>query len=176
MTKKWLSSWWNLYGLRNFIIGPTTEEIIWRSSILSVHHFAGYHRSWLIFGTPLYFGIAHLHHAWETYNTKKVEAGNTKSTAIKIAILQSGFQFTYTTLFGWYANFLFLRTGSIVPPLLSHVFCNIMGFPNPGHAIQYFPDKRWHIYGTYLLGIVGFCCGINYLTRPELFGGSVFWP
>jgi hypothetical protein len=39
------------------------------------------------------------------------------------------FQLVYTTLFGWYASYLFLRTGSILPPILSHIFCNIMGLP-----------------------------------------------
>lgn len=104
--REWLSSWWNLYGLRNFVVGPLTEEIIWRSCILSVHHFSGASKKWLIFGTPLYFGIAHLHHAWETYKSR----GRNKDALI-FASLQSTLQFSYTTLFGWYANFLFLRTG-----------------------------------------------------------------
>lgn len=32
--------------------------------------------------------------------------------------------------------------GSIWPPVLAHVFCNMMGFPNPGYAMQQFPDER----------------------------------
>lgn len=60
----------------------------------------------MIFGTPLWFGVAHVHHAWETYKSR----GRT-SSALRFAMLQSSVQFTYTTLFGWYANFLFLRTG-----------------------------------------------------------------
>lgn len=104
--REWLAGWWNLHGLRNFVIGPVTEEIIWRSCILSVHHFSGASKKWLIFGTPLYFGIAHLHHAWETYRSR----GRNKN-ALMFAALQSTLQFSYTTLFGWYANFLFLRTG-----------------------------------------------------------------
>lgn len=139
--KSWVSNYSNLLGLRNFVIGPATEEIIWRSSILSVYHYAGTGRKWLIFGTPLWFGIAHLHHAWETYRTRKANPSQSAS-ALRFAVLQTSFQFTYTTLFGWYANFLFLRTGSILPPLLSHVFCNIMGFPNPASAAEYFPEKK----------------------------------
>lgn len=142
--RKWLNQWSNLYGLRNFLIGPLTEEIIWRSCILSIHHYTATSTfSWLIFGTPLWFGVAHLHHAWETYRTRKAATPpNAANNALTVAILQSSFQFAYTTLFGWYANWLFLRTGSLVAPLLSHIFCNVMGFPNPAHAVKYFPDKK----------------------------------
>jgi prenyl protein peptidase len=45
------------------------------------------------------------------------------------ATLRSLLQFTYTTLFGGYATFLFLRTGSLLSVILVHAFCNWMGFP-----------------------------------------------
>jgi len=40
------------------------------------------------------------------------------------------FQSAYTTVFGWYATWLFLRTQSLASPVLVHAFCNWMGFPN----------------------------------------------
>lgn len=204
--KTWLKQWWNLFGLRNFIIGPLTEEIIWRSCILSVHRYSApspsSSSSWLIFGTPLWFGVAHLHHAWETYRTRRASNPNANANALTVALLQSSFQFAYTTVFGWYANWLFLRTGSIISPLLSHVFCNVMGFPNPFHAVKYFPDKKngewWTaatgiidshlahsplcifflffsaIHAAHLAGIAGFAMAFNTFTQPGLFGGSVF--
>lgn len=48
------------------------------------------------------------------------------------------FQFTYTTLFGFHCAYLFVRSGSVLPPLFAHVFCNIMGVP------QLQAELRWH--------------------------------
>ena len=51
-----------------------------------------------------------------------------------------GVQLTYTSLFGAYSSYLFLRTGFLIGPLLAHVFCNAMGLPDftggpRGHVI-----------------------------------------
>lgn len=43
--------------------------------------------------------------------------------------MRSLFQFGYTTLFGAYAIFLYLRTGSLLAVILVHAFCNWMGLP-----------------------------------------------
>jgi prenyl protein peptidase len=48
---------------------------------------------------------------------------------VTTAVLRSVLQFTYTTLFGGYATFLFLRTGSLLNVILVHAFCNWIGFP-----------------------------------------------
>lgn len=37
------------------------------------------------------------------------------------------------------------------------------------------PTPHTAIYLSHLLGIVGFALGLGAMTRPELFGGSVFW-
>jgi len=50
------------------------------------------------------------------------------------------FQLGYTTLFGWFAAYLFVRTGSVLPPLVSHVFCNVMGIYLPGTAVARHPE------------------------------------
>jgi prenyl protein peptidase len=50
--------------------------------------------------------------------------------ALKNALFSSLFQFVYTTIFGWYASYLFLRLESLWPPVFVHSFCNIMGFPD----------------------------------------------
>ena len=52
------------------------------------------------------------------------------------------FQLSYTTLFGWFASYLFVRTGSIVPPLLSHMFCNYMGIYFPSTAVRRHPTWK----------------------------------
>ena len=72
--------------------------------------------------TPLYFGIAHLHHLYEFRITHS-------EVPFIVAVLRSLFQFTYTSLFGFFATFVYLRTGNVYTCMLVHVFCNWMGLP-----------------------------------------------
>ena len=51
-------------------------------------------------------------------------------------------QLAYTTLFGYHCAFLFLRTGSVYPPLSSHMFCNFMGLPQIVTELKLFPRKQ----------------------------------
>ncbi|EAT90994.2 hypothetical protein SNOG_01345 [Parastagonospora nodorum SN15] len=114
-----LSSW---IGYRNYIVGPVSEELVWRSFIVPLHvlgHFTG---KQIVFLTPLYFGIAHLHHLYEFRITHS-------EVPLFIAILRSLFQFTYTSLFGFFATFVYLRTGNVYTCILAHTFCNWMGLP-----------------------------------------------
>ena len=52
------------------------------------------------------------------------------------------FQLGYTTLFGFHASYLFLRTGSILPPITAHIFCNIMGIPEIAYELKRFPRHK----------------------------------
>ncbi|KAI5479216.1 hypothetical protein MNV49_003910 [Pseudohyphozyma bogoriensis] len=158
-------------GVRNYIVGPLTEELVFRSCIIAVSKLAGMSKSQMIFLTPLYFGIAHVHHAWETY-----VAGGRTSQSLKKGVLQSTFQFAYTTLFGWYASFIFMRTGSILPAFFVHSFCNAMGLPPLGWALYAFPQKKLSLWGSYVAGIAGFIYGFWRWTEPAFFGGSLYWP
>jgi prenyl protein peptidase len=82
-------------------------------------HFSG---KQIIFLTPLYFGIAHLHHLYEFRITHS-------EVPLLVAILRSLFQFTYTSLFGFFAAFVYIRTGNVYTCMLAHTFCNWMGLP-----------------------------------------------
>ncbi|GAA5916723.1 hypothetical protein JCM6882_005788 [Rhodosporidiobolus microsporus] len=157
-------------GVRNYVVAPLTEEVTFRSCIVAASHLGGFSKSSLVFLTPLWFGLAHVHHAWETY----LAGGRTRQALIQ-GVLQSTFQFAYTTLFGWYASFLFLRTGSLLPPFLAHALCNMLGLPSLGWALHYFPEKKISIYASYLAGIATFSYGLFRWTDPALFGGSLFW-
>lgn len=85
----------SLRGFRNYVVGPITEELSFRSCILATAALYGRGKRYLIFVTPLYFGIgeavvflfhlhtslmhlfrpqAHAHHAWEVY----VNGGKTR--------------------------------------------------------------------------------------------------
>ena len=116
-----LRSW---IGWRNFVAGPVTEEMLFRSLLIPLHLLIlpAPSPSTLIFATPLYFGIAHVHHFYEYTLTHPF-------TSIIPALLRSLLQFGYTTVFGWYATFLFLRTGSVWALVVVHSFCNWMGLP-----------------------------------------------
>lgn len=76
----------------------------------------------IIFLTPLYFGIAHVHHLYE-FRVMQPNA------PFIVAVLRSMFQFTYTSLFGFFAAFVFVRTGNVFSAILAHSFCNYMGLP-----------------------------------------------
>ena len=52
------------------------------------------------------------------------------------------FQSTYTTIFGMYSAFLFVRTGHIAAPVVAHGFCNFMGFPDFNELLNHPPRTR----------------------------------
>ena len=121
MLRETLSGW---IGWRNFVVGPITEELLFRSLLIPLHLLIlpTPSPSTLIFATPLYFGIAHVHHFYEYTLTHPY-------TPLLPALLRSLLQFGYTTVFGWYATFLFVRTGNLWGVVLAHSFCNWMGLP-----------------------------------------------
>jgi len=125
----------------------------------------------VIFTTPLFFGLgttpvttlltflAHIHHAYE-HNLH-----NPRSPLATVIV--TFIQFTYTTLFGWYASYLFITTRTIWAPVVVHTFCNVMGLPRfwggiPGVAIW----KSAVYYFCLILGTVGFVRNIGSLI-PE---------
>lgn len=102
--------------------GPVTEEIVFRSTIIPLHILAKISPERMVFLTPLYFGIAHVHHFYEYRLTHP-------HTPLLPALLRVVIQFAYTSLFGFYATFIFLRTGSLPAVVLAHSFCNLCGLP-----------------------------------------------
>ncbi|RUS17468.1 CAAX protease self-immunity-domain-containing protein [Endogone sp. FLAS-F59071] len=160
----------SLVGLRNFIVAPITEEFIFRACIVSTLYLGGFSTLAIILISPLYFGIAHVHHGWEIYHTY----GET-SYALKQALFTMGFQFLYTSLFGWYATYSFMRTGLLLPVILQHAFCNVMGFPDMSNVKRHPGWARIVIWTSLVLGAVGFTWTWFSLLNPKLFGGSLYW-
>ena len=95
---------------------------MFRSAIVPLHLLAHVSPGRIVFVSPLYFGIAHVHHFYEFRLTHP-------DTPALAALLRSLFQFGYTTIFGWYATFIYLRTGSLLAVILVHSFCNWCGLP-----------------------------------------------
>ena len=133
-----LSSW---IGWRNYVAGPLSEELLFRSVILALHTHTRpqLQPATLIFATPLYFGIAHIHHFYEFKLTHPY-------TPLVPAVLRSVIQFSYTTVFGWYATFIFLRTGSLWAVFLIHSLCNWAGLPRVWGRVEGIevPERGFH--------------------------------
>ncbi|CAG8975138.1 hypothetical protein HYALB_00004437 [Hymenoscyphus albidus] len=114
-----LSGW---IGYRNLVAGPITEEVLFRSASVPLLLLSQTSNTTTIFLTPIIFGLAHVHHFYEFRITHP-------HTPVIAACLRSLLQFFYTTLFGSYATFIYLRTGSLLAVTLVHAFCNWMGLP-----------------------------------------------
>jgi len=154
-------------GLRNFIFAPITEEVVFRACVLSVYQLSGMSMISMIFISPMNFGAAHIHHTWDIFN----RYGRTRSAA-KRAVITCFFQFVYTTLFGSYCSFLFIRTGSLFPPLVAHSFCNAMGLPQIVTEMKTWPHRKYAIITAYTIGITAFV----YVIGPWTYSAeSLYW-
>ncbi|KAK3333301.1 CaaX protease [Cercophora scortea] len=107
---------------RNYVAGPITEEILYRSASIPLMLAAQAPVKETILLSPFLFGLSHFHHFYEFRLTHP-------QVPIAAAVARSLFQLTYTTLFGAYATFLFVRTGSLPAVCAVHAFCNAMGLP-----------------------------------------------
>ena len=103
--------------LRNYFIAPITEEIVFRQCIVPILHSTGMSTLRIVGVAPLFFGMAHLHHAIVRWHQPTI-------------LFQTLVQFLYTSVFGAYAVYAYLRTGSIAAVVLSHTVCNGMGLPD----------------------------------------------
>ncbi|KIS65833.1 CAAX prenyl protease [Mycosarcoma maydis] len=160
----------SLTGIRNYLVGPLTEELVFRCTILTPLLFSGVSRTKLILLTPAFFAIAHAHHAYNVW----LQGGRTKHAALT-GLLTATLQLCYTGVFGWYANFLFLRSASVVAPFGAHVWCNLMGLPDPVGAEQRHAKSKWLIWSVHAIGIVLFAKCLFPLTSSAVFGGSLYW-
>ncbi|KAL5629375.1 hypothetical protein BROUX41_001982 [Berkeleyomyces rouxiae] len=116
------SVWSNLQNRRNLVVGPITEEALFRSAAVPLFVIAGVSPVRTIFVTPILFGLAHVHHFYEFRITHP-------KVPVSMALIRSFVQFTYTSVFGSMATFFFLRTQSFLAVALLHAQCNALGLP-----------------------------------------------
>mmetsp|Transcript_11005 Transcript_11005/g.17024 ORF Transcript_11005/g.17024 Transcript_11005/m.17024 type:complete len:341 (-) Transcript_11005:97-1119(-) len=145
--------------LRNLVVAPLTEEVAFRGCIVPALLIVGMKSAKAVFVSPLFFGTAHFHHA-----ILKLKEGG---SSIKFVVLVTLFQFTYTSLFGSYAAYAFIRTNSILSVSLSHAFCNFMGLPDIHFLIKPNPESpmyifRWSIRIVHIVGIILFIKGFSW--------------
>nr|CAD1824734.1 unnamed protein product [Ananas comosus var. bracteatus] len=106
---------------RTYVVAPLTEELVFRACMIPLLLCGGFKTYHIIFLSPVFFSLAHLNHFLELYCQRGYN--------FLKALLIVGVQLGYTVIFGWYAAFLFIRTGNLLSPIVAHIFCNVMGLP-----------------------------------------------
>ncbi|KAJ8246776.1 hypothetical protein GJAV_G00255280 [Gymnothorax javanicus] len=148
--------------LRNQVVAPLTEELVFRASMLPMLvPCAGPNTA--ILTCPLFFGVAHFHHV--------IELLRFRQGSVSAIFLSAVFQFFYTGIFGAYTAFIFIRTGHLIGPVLCHSFCNYMGFPAVGVALEH--PRRLTLLSSYLLGALLFILLLFPLSDPALYSPPV---
>lgn len=144
--------------LRNYLVAPFVEEFVFRACMLPML-MASMGMKIGVLVCPLFFGVAHIHHLIEWYRWR--ERPFTEALLVTIV------QLCYTSLFGLYSAFLFVRTGHLISPVISHVYCNIMGLPDI-NAITHskYPIVLWIIY---IFSLLCFFILLFPLTQPSLY-------
>jgi membrane protease YdiL (CAAX protease family) len=144
--------------LRNLWAAPAIEELVFRACLvrpLTQSLSTPIHVVWI---APLFFGTAHVHHAFLKWK---------ESGSMRLALMTTIAQFVYTTLFGAYVTYAFLRTNSLPAIIISHQYCNYMGLPDLSFFQPHFGRLsliyrfRWVVMSTYAIGIVGFVWGFQ---------------
>ncbi|CAF0857512.1 unnamed protein product [Adineta ricciae] len=154
---------------RNYLVAPFTEEFVFRSSILCLLY-SHVSLSSAIFLSPLFFGLAHLHHMLEHFKQNHHEQHH-RLSAMTI-ILVHLFQFSYTYIFGVYSSFLFIRTGHFIPSFIIHTLCNGLGIPDVVNLVDIQNGqglrKFFHMI-CYLIGLWLFSTNLYFLTQSNFY-------
>nr|XP_034955332.1 CAAX prenyl protease 2 isoform X2 [Zootoca vivipara] len=114
----WVLCLTDMRWLRNQVIAPFTEELVFRACMLPMLvPCTGLGPA--VFTCPLFFGVAHFHHVIEQLRFRQ---GSTASI-----FLSAVFQFSYTAVFGTYTAFIFIRTALDHPQRCLVVFFYLLG-------------------------------------------------
>ena len=145
--------------LRIQVFAPLTEEIVFRACMVPVLLSTGMTTANVCLIAPLFFGFAHFHHAF-----LRLRQGN---SLLSVAIT-TFIQFCYTSIFGSYASYAFLRTGSLVAVVLCHSFCNAMGLPDvsflQSNSLLY--AYKGYLLASLIIGIALFVIALLFLEVP----------
>jgi len=149
---------------RNVIVAPLSEEFAFRACMCPLLLLSGAASiCTAVLASPCFFGVAHAHHFVELRR---------RTGSVSTAFMATAFQFAYTTLFGWFATFVFIRTGHLAGPVLAHAFCNVMGLPDVGRAAEH--ERAGLIGAAYVLGVVVFAAGLWPATDPAWHPASLW--
>ena len=122
--------------LRNYLVGPFTEEYLYRFLMINVLIQCFTTSSTILISSGL-FSISHIHH----YIERLITGSDTIDwLVLAVHLLQ-------TFVFACYAGCIFIRAKSVLSLFLIHSFCNWMGAPR---VDRIFADKRltiWTFFG-----------------------------
>lgn len=148
--------------LRNLFLAPLTEEIVFRACMVPVLEATSSSTMGALqisLTAPLFFGFAHAHHA-----ALKIRQGE----ELAPVLMGTAFQFAYTSIFGAYASYAYLRTRSLTAIVVCHAFCNAMGLPDLSFLSQRSPlyPYRWGLGSALVVGLAGFVVGLTRFDLP----------
>ncbi len=132
--------------VRNYIIAPFAEEFVFRACMMPLL-LPTLGPQWTILCSPLFFGLAHVHHLLDWFRRKD-------GTLFLNAILSILLQVVYTSVFGVFSAFLFYQTGQLASPVVSHILCNTLGLP-PFETLGVH-SHRTMVAAVYVIGLCGF--------------------
>lgn len=142
------------------VIGPVTEEMIYRSFACSLWESANISYLKTIFLLPFLFGVSHLN---KVLLEKKLSSIRLKDFAPYVGMLG------FTTVFGWWEAFVWLRTHSYFTCVIIHTFCNYMQFPDFREALEWQnPLQRIFLYLGYLIGVIYFSFSIGLIQTTKI--------
>ena len=136
-------AWGETSTVKNLFWAPLFEEFIYRACLINVFIESGkYTPTYCVLLTPLFFAISHLHHVFEQQRNQwtlrqkllqekeHIESHLEEYVSLKKAMLIALFKLAYTEIFGIYAGFVYIGTGSLWPAIALHSYCNLLGFPS----------------------------------------------
>ena len=141
--------------LRNYVVAPVAEEVVFRGCMvpLLLPHLGS---TWTVVLGPLFFGLAHVHHLIGRY----IHEGE----PLLLGLVNALFQTTYTSIFGMFSSYLFICTGHLATPIVSHSLCNVLGLPNFTGLSRH--KYRYLVGVAYVAGLAGFIYFLPKLTNP----------
>jgi prenyl protein peptidase len=107
--------------LRDLLIAPVIEELVFRACIMQVLLSGGWQPVRAALVAPVFFGIAHVHHVCQAIVFEGRSFGQ--------AAASQAFSMLYTTVFGALAGLLYLSTGTLASACALHAGCNWFGMP-----------------------------------------------
>ena len=189
---------WSLSKVRDLLAAPLFEELCFRGALvpflLRSQRYCGDPKT-VIFVAPLFFGVAHVHHALvglsarfsEQASLRAYLASSSSSSShphpptsrppmvrsLTSVFLPSLVQFSYTYLFGCYCVYGLLLAGRVSSVVLCHSFCNLMGLPDVSFWTDPYSDVRpWRkiIAAAYFVGIVAFAAAFWHIGKGHGWG------
>ena len=160
VTQVWEGELGLLWTVRTHVVAPVTEEVIFRACLLPVLLAGGFSGFGASVASTSIFAAAHIHHV----ATRLHHAGESVRASIAAIALMVG----YTSVFSAYACALYLRTGSVLCPVVAHTVCNWVGLP-PFGAMFSGPHRHTWL-ALQVAGIVLFAAAFAPSTDPKWHG------